>query len=302
MDIYLPITGMSINILYLIALGGGVGFLSGMLGVSGGFLLTPILIVLGIPAPVAVASQSAGAIAISTTGVVGHWRRNNVDFKMGIFTISGGIAGSLFGVFVFTVLNTLGFLEMTIKIAYVLLLGTIGMLMMWELAWLKNKHKHGVRRGKFHEHYWFHGLPFRMRFKKSRLYISVIPALIIGFIIAFLAALTGIGGGLLMVPAMIYLLGMHTSVVVGTSLLQNMFVAIIITILQATINQNVDIFLSTILFIGGTFGTVFGVKITSKLQGEQLRLLLAIIMLAVAGNLLIDVLFSPSHIYNTLRL
>ncbi len=298
MYIYLPVTEMSIHILWLIALGGGVGFLSGLLGVSGGFMMTPMLILLGIPSPIAVASQSAGVIATCTTGVMGHWRRGNVDFKMAFVLIFGGLIGSSVGVFVFTLLNNSGQLDLVIKISYIIFLSGIGTMMLWEL--LRTNYRVRRRpnmRQKIHVHNWTHRLPFRVRFRKSRLYISIILPLILGGCIGFLSALMGVGGGFIMVPAMIYLLGMHTSIVVGTSLLQSIIVAINATYWQASVNHTVDVILAGILIVGGVVGASLGTAVSGKLKAEQLRLILAIIVLGLGLKLFIDLVFPPSDLY-----
>ncbi len=298
MYIYLPVAEMSIHILWLIALGGGVGFLSGLLGVSGGFMMTPILILMGIPSPIAVASQSAGVIATCTTGVMGHWQRGNVDFKMAIVLIFGGLIGSSVGVFVFTLLNKSGQLDLVIKISYIIFLTIIGGMMVWELVMTKYRARRRPNtRKKIHVHNWTHKLPFRTRFRKSRLYISMILPLLLGYCIGFLSALMGVGGGFIMVPAMIYLLGMHTSIVVGTSLLQSIIVAINATYWQASINHTVDVILAGILIIGGVVGASLGTSVSGKLKAEQLRFILAVIVLGLGIKLFVDLVFPSSELY-----
>lgn len=298
MYIYLPVAEMAMNMLWLIALGGGVGFLSGLLGVSGGFMMTPLLILMGIPSPIAVASQSAGVIATCTTGVMGHWQRGNVDFKMATILIIGGLMGSSVGVWVFTLLNASGQLDLVIKISYIIFLGVIGGMMVWELVLNSyRKHRRPNMRKKIHVHNWIHKLPLRVRFRKSRLYISIILPLILGFAIGFLSALMGVGGGFIMVPAMIYMLGMHTSIVVGTSLLQSIIVAINATYWQATINHTVDVILAGILIIGGVIGATLGTVASGKLKAEQLRLILAVIVLGLGIKLFVDLVFPPLELY-----
>ncbi len=297
MYIYLPITEMAINIFSLIGLGGGVGFLSGMLGVSGGFLLTPILILMGIPSSIAVASQSAGVIATSTTGTINHWRKKNVDIKMALYVFIGGFSGSSLGVWVFTILRSMGNLDATIKLTYVIFLGAVSFLMFTELFNTRRKQQKYVRT-KLHQHNWMHRLPFKTRFKKSRLYISIIPPIAIGFFIGFLSALMGVGGGFIMVPAMIYMLGMHTSVVVGTSLFQGIFVALNATFWQAYVNHTVDFILAFTLIIGGVVGAKLGVKTAGKLKAEQLRFILAFVVSSVAIALFIELVVQPEFIYN----
>ena len=297
MHIYLPITEMATNIFSLMALGSGVGFLSGLLGVSGGFLLTPILILIGIPSSIAVASQSAGVIATATTGSINHWRKNNVDFKMAGIMFTGGLTGSSLGVWVFTLLRTNGHLDATIKLSYVIFLGAVAFIMMGELLQTHRKKKK-FKLTKLHQHNWLHKLPFKTKFKKSRLYISIIPPIIIGLFVGFLSALMGVGGGFILVPAMIYLLGMHTSVVVGTSLFQGIFVAINATFWQAYINHTVDLVLAFILIIGGVFGAKIGANTAGKLKAEQLRFILAFIVSAVALSLFIELMVQPNFMHN----
>lgn len=289
---------MAIHILWLIALGGGVGFLSGLLGVSGGFIMTPMLIVMGIPSPIAVASQSAGVIATCTTGVMGHWQRNTVDFKMASVLIISGLVGSSLGVWVFTMLNTAGQLDLVIKIAYIIMLGGIGTMMMVEIfsTAYRQKHRPHVRK-KIHVHNWTHRLPLRVKFRKSRLYISILLPCILGGCIGFLSALMGIGGGFIMVPAMIYLLGMHTSIVVGTSLLQSIVVAINATYWQASINHTVDVVLAGILILGGVYGAILGTKASGRLKAEQLRFILAFVVLGVGAKLVSDLIFVPQEFF-----
>ncbi len=297
MQIYLPIAEMSVNIFLLLGLGGGVGILSGLFGVGGGFLMTPLLFFIGIPSPVAVATEANQIVASSISGVLAHFRRGNVDIKMGIVLLIGGVAGSTFGVWLFTVLKGLGQIDLVIKLSYVVFLSIIGALMLVESVRSMRKRKQAVRT-KAHYHNWFHGLPFKMRFRKSRLYISALLPIAIGFFVGLLAAIMGVGGGFVMVPAMIYLLGMPTSVVVGTSLLQIIFVTANVTILQAVNNQTVDIVLALILMIGGVIGAQIGAKFGSRMQGEHLRGLLAVIVLGVCGKLSYDLIAVPADLYS----
>ncbi|MGH6931097.1 MAG: sulfite exporter TauE/SafE family protein, partial [Dongiaceae bacterium] len=247
MQIYLPIAEISLNIFLLLGIGGAVGFLSGMFGVGGGFLLTPILIFIGVPPTVAVATQANQVVASSVSGVLAHWSKDNVDFKMGAVLLVGGIIGSTVGVVIFTLLKSIGQVELVISLAYVVLLSAVGVLMMIESvrALLQNRRRAGVP-AKLHQHTWIHGLPLKMRFRRSRLYISALLPLSLGFIIGVIAAILGVGGAFLMVPAMIYLLGMPTKIVVGTSLFQIIFVTANVTFLQAVQNQTVDVLLAFI--------------------------------------------------------
>ncbi len=301
MHIYLPIAEMSVNIFLILGMGAGVGMLSGIFGVGGGFLMTPLLIFMGVPSPVAVATEANQIVASSVSGVMAHWRRGNVDFKMGTVLLVGGFFGSTGGVFLFKYLQSLGQIDFVIKLSYVVFLGIIGSLMMVESlrAMFKSRSKTGrVSRGKLHQHNWLHGLPFKMRFRKSKLYISALLPLGIGFLVGVLSAIMGVGGGFVMVPAMIYLLGMPTVVVVGTSLFQIIFVTANATIFQASLNQTVDVVLAVMLLVGGVVGAQVGTKIGVKLKGEQLRGLLAAMVLAVCLKLLFDLVIEPSDIYS----
>lgn len=302
MDIYLPIAELSQNVFVLLAAGGLVGFLSGAFGVGGGFLLTPLLLFLGIPAPVAVASGANQVVGASVSGVIGHWKRGNVDVKMGLVLVAGGFVGSALGVTLFRWLRDLGYIDVTIGVAYVLLLGTVGIFMLIESAQMLI----AKRRGKSPRHArpgskrgtWIDRLPLKMRFRKSRLYISIIMPVAVGFVVGVLSAIMGVGGGFIMVPAMIYLLGMPTQVVVGTSLFQVIFVTANVTILQAVQNRTVDVVLAMLLLIGGVAGAQFGVRIGSRLPAERLRLFLAIMVLAVGGKVLYDLASVPEDLYS----
>ena len=296
MAIYLPIAEMSVNIFLILGMGGIVGFLSGVFGVGGGFLMTPLLIFTGIPPAVAVATEANQIVAASISGVLAHWKRGNVDFKMGGILLLGGIVGSSLGVLLFTFLRNLGQIDIVIKASYVVFLGIIGGLMLVESVRAVLRRRRQVRR-KQHYHTWLHGLPFKMRFRHSRLYISALPPFAIGMFVGVLAAIMGVGGGFIMVPAMIYLLGMPTSVVVGTSLFQIIFVTANVTVLQAVNNQTVDIVLALLLLGGAVIGAQFGARVGSRLPGDQLRGLLAVMVLGVCGKLLFDLVATPSDFY-----
>ena len=295
MQIYLPIAEMSVNALVLLGLGGGVGFLSGMFGVGGGFLMTPLLIFNGIPPAVAVATEANHVVAASVSGALAHWRRRNIDVKMGVVLLVGGFVGSSLGVWMFTFLRDIGQIDFVISIAYVLFLGTIGGLMVIESAhaWIRSRQTATARR-KLHQHTWMHGLPFKMRFRTSKLYISALLPLTIGVFVGILAAIMGVGGGFVMVPAMIYLLGMPTSVVVGTSLFQIVFVTAHVTLLQAINNQTVDIVLALLLLVGGVIGAQLGAIFGTRLKGEQLRVLLGLIALVVCGGVAYNLVAVPA--------
>jgi uncharacterized protein len=299
MDIYLPIAEVSVDVFVLLGLGGVVGFLSGVFGVGGGFLLTPLLIFIGVPPTVAVASSANQLVGASVSGVLAQWRRGNVDFKMGYVLLVGGLAGSILGVWIFTLLKRMGQIELTISLCYVLMLGTLGALMMFESIRTQWRlHRPGARRRKLHQHNWMHGLPLKTRFRRSKLYISALLPIGIGFVIGVFSAILGIGGGFIMVPAMIYMLGMPTAVVPGTSLLQIIFVAANVTLLQAYTNRTVDAVLALVLLIGGVIGARIGSRFGTRLRGEQLRMLLALMVLAVAAKLAFDLTASPADPYS----
>jgi uncharacterized membrane protein YfcA len=298
MDIYLPIAEVSLDLFVLLGLGAGIGFLSGVFGVGGGFLLTPMLIFIGVPPAVAVASSANQLVGASLSGVMAHWRRGNVDFKMGFILMAGGLAGSVLGVWLFTWLKRLGQIELTISLCYVVLLGILGVLMAIESArTLLRQRRPGGARGKLHQHNWLHGLPLKTRFRRSKLYISALLPTALGFAVGILSAVLGIGGGFVLVPAMIYALGMPTAVVPGTSLLQIIFVAANVTFLQAYTNRTVDGVLALVLLVGGVLGAQIGTRFGTRLRGEQLRFLLAVMVLAVAAKLAFDLTVRPSHLY-----
>ncbi|MGD9827313.1 MAG: sulfite exporter TauE/SafE family protein [Hyphomicrobiaceae bacterium] len=300
MNFYLPIAEMSANVFVLLGMGGAVGFLSGMFGVGGGFLMTPLLIFSGIPPAVAVGSEAPQIVASSVSGALAQWRRGNVDFKMGVVLLLGGVAGSVVGVQIVKVLRASGQVDLVIALSYVTFLGIVGALMLVESVNTIRKVSAGkpasARRPG--QHSWIHGLPFKMRFHRSKLYISAIPPLMIGAFVGLLAAIMGVGGGFIMVPAMIYLLRVPTSVVVGTSLFQIVFVTGMTTILHASQNQNVDAVLSILLIIGGVIGAQIGVKAGEKLKGEQLRALLALLVLAVCLRMAYTLIARPSELYS----
>jgi uncharacterized membrane protein YfcA len=299
MQIYLPIAEISLDVFLLLGLGGLIGFLSGLFGVGGGFLMTPALIFIGVPPPVAVGTEANQIVASSVSGVFAHWQRGNVDFKMGGVLLIGGLIGSSFGVWLFSVLRSVGQIDLVIKLAYVTFLGIIGALMFVESARSLRRRRAAVAsRGKLHKHTWVHGLPFKMRFRRSKLYISALLPLGIGVFVGVLAAIMGVGGGFIMVPAMIYLLGMPTSVVVGTSLFQIIFVTANVTFLQAYANQTVDVVLALLLLTGAVIGAQIGAKASGKLHGEQLRILLAVMVLGVCIKLGYDLTVTPEDIYS----
>lgn len=300
MDFYLPIAEMSANIFIFLGMGAAVGFLSGMFGVGGGFLMTPLLIFSGIPAAVAVGTEAAQIVASSVSGAIAQYRRKNVDIKMGIVLLTGGIFGSMIGVQVVKILREIGQFELFVKLTYVTFLGIIGTLMLIESLNTMHQSRGGkqVSARRPGQHSWIHGLPFKMRFHRSKLYISAIPPLLIGAFVGFLGAIMGVGGGFVMVPAMIYLLRVPTNVVVGTSLFQIVFVTAATTIMHATQNHTVDIVLAMLLMIGGVIGAQFGAVAGEKLKGEQLRALLAGLVLLVCLRIAWGLVITPDEIYS----
>ena len=301
MSIYLPIAEMNINIFLIVFIGMIVGALSGLFGVGGGFLMTPLLIFLGIPPVVAVGSEAPHVLASSVSGVIAHWRKKNVDFKMGFFLLSGGIVGSTLGVNLFKLLKTYGQIDIVIQFLFLIFLGFIGISMAFESAktTIKNYQTTSAIRTKLHQHSWIHGLPFKLRFHRSKLYISAIPPILIGFFVGVLSAMMGVGGGFIMIPAMVYILGMSTNVVVGTSLFQIIFVTANSTFFQSYLNQTVDIVLSALMILGGVIGAQIGVRIGSKLKAEYLRGILAILVLLVCAKILTDLILMPSDLFTT---
>ena len=299
MSIYLPIAEMSVNLLVLLAMGAAVGFLSGMFGVGGGFLITPLLIFYNIPPAIAVATGANQVIGSSISGAIAHFKRGTVDFKLGTVLLLGGMAGSTVGAYVFAVLRRLGQLDLFISLLYVAFLGIIGGLMLVEAIRAIRRSRGGVTvtLRKPGQHHWIHKLPLKMRFRASKLFVSAIPVVALGAGIGFLAAIMGVGGGFIMVPALIYLLKVPTNVVIGTSLFQIIFVTAYTTILHATANQTVDIVLAFLLMAGGVAGAQYGAKAGQKLRGEQLRALLALLVLAVALRLGFDLFVRPSSLY-----
>jgi len=294
MQIYLPIAEIPVDPFLVVFMGGAVGFLSGMFGVGGGFLMTPLLIFYGIPPAVAVGTEASQIVASSVSGVLAHLKRKTVDFLMGGFLVAGGAVGSLVGILIFRYLREIGQVEILISLAYVVFLGIIGALMLVESARVlfRSPAKAQMRR-KRRSVAWMAAMPFAMRFRRSQLYISPIPPIILGFFVGILAAIMGVGGGFIMVPAMLYILNMPTNIVIGTSLFQIIFVTAITTVLHATANQTVDIVLALLLLSGGVIGAQIGARVGVKLKGEHLRALLALIVLAVCARLVFSLVTPP---------
>ncbi|MCI0999108.1 sulfite exporter TauE/SafE family protein [Ochrobactrum soli] len=298
MGIYLPIAELSVNMLVLLSMGAAVGFLSGLFGVGGGFLITPLLIFYNIPPAIAVATGANQVIASSVSGALVHFKRRTLDIKLGLFLVAGGIVGSLLGIFVFSWLRELGQLDLIVSILYVFFLGSVGGLMLVESLRALRRVKKGGAIRRPGQHTWIHRLPFKMRFRASTIYVSIIPVLGIGFFIGLLSSIMGVGGGFIMVPALIYLLHVPTNVVVGTSLFQITFVTAFTTVMQATTNQSIDIVLAFLLMIGGVIGAQYGARAGQKLRGEQLRLLLALLVLAVALRLAFGLFVRPDNLFS----
>ena len=300
MSIYLPIAEMNVNILLIVLLGMLVGGLSGLFGVGGGFLMTPLLIFLGIPPAVAVGTEAPHVLASSVSGVIAHWRRKNVDFKMGFFLMIGGVVGSTVGVNLFKILMVFGQIDIVIQMLFLIFLGFIGFSMAFESAktTITKYRTTSSIRTKLHQHSWIHGLPFKLRFHRSKLYISAIPPIIIGFFVGVLSAMMGVGGGFIIIPAMVYLLGMSTNVVVGTSLFQIIFVTANSTFFQSYLNQTVDIVLASLMIVGGVIGAQIGARLGTKLKAEYLRGILAILVLVVCAKIFIDLTLTPANLFS----
>ncbi|MBN2741118.1 MAG: sulfite exporter TauE/SafE family protein [Rhodobacteraceae bacterium] len=299
MQIYLPIAEISVNMYTLLGLGGIVGLLSGLFGVGGGFLITPLLFFIGIPPAVAVATGANQVVASSVSAVLAQLKRKAVDIPMGLVLLVGGILGSAGGIWVFNLLTRLGQIDLAVQLCYVVFLGSIGLLMLQEaVRTMRRQKKSGGARKKRNQHTWAHNLPFKFKFRASGLYISVIPPLIVGVFVGVLAAIMGVGGGFIMVPAMIYLLNMPTKVVIGTSLFQILFVSAFTTFMHAITNQTVDVMLALLLIVGGVVGAQIGSRLGARLKAEQLRILLALLVILVAVKLGTDLIIQPRDIYS----
>ena len=294
MQIYLPIAEVSVNALLLLGLGGLVGVLSGMFGVGGGFLITPLLFLVGIPPAVAIATSANQIVASSFTSLLGHLRRRSVDLWMGTVLLIGGLAGSTMGVALFNVLKAQGQADLLVRLSYVLFLGTVGALMLWESVRASWRARAGAAPRR-QRHNWVHALPFKTRFRVSGLYISVLPPLAVGLLVGILSAVMGVGGGFILVPAMIYLLGMPTRVVIGTSTFQIIFVTAYSTLLHAVTNGTVDVVLALLLIGGGVVGAQAGSRLGTRMRPEHLRLALALLVLAVGLHLALGLLIPPEE-------
>jgi uncharacterized membrane protein YfcA len=299
MNIYLPIAEMSVNVLLFLGMGWAVGFLSGMFGVGGGFLLTPLLMFMGVPTAVAVGTGSMHILASSVSGAIAQYQRRNVDVKMGVVLVAGGVLGSVVGVSLMKILRQIGQFDLFVSLSYVTFLGAVGGLMMIESAnSIRKKHVGQTTARKTRQHSWVHGLPLKMRFHRSKLYISALPPAMIGAFVGFMAAIMGVGGGFVMVPAMIYLLRVPTSIVIGTSLFQIVFVMAATTLLQAVQNKAVDVVLALVLIVGGVVGAQLGAAAGGRLKGEQLRFLLAALVLLVCLRIGWDLMIRPTELFS----
>jgi uncharacterized membrane protein YfcA len=303
-QVYLPIADLPVNIFVVFAMGIAVGFISGMFGIGGGFLMTPLLIFLGISPAVAVATVSSHIAASSFSGAITYWRRKALDLSLAAMLLIGGIGGTAAGVWLFTYLRALGQLDLTISLSYVLLLGSVGGLMVMEgvRAIIRSRHGKPVELRRPGSHTWFHGLPFKLRFKQSRIYVSSIPVVTIGFIMGFIGAIMGIGGGFLLVPMLIYFLRVPTNVVIGTSMVLTLVTMATATVLHSVTNHLVDVILALILMVGGVTGAQFGARAGQKMRGERLRLMLGVLVLAVGLRFAVDLVMTPDDFYSIRQL
>jgi uncharacterized protein len=300
LEIYLPIAELPVNVFLMFAMGIAVGFISGMFGIGGGFLMTPLLIFIGISPAVAVASVASHIAASSCSGVIAYWRRRALDFALALMLLGGGLIGTMVGVWLFSVLRSVGQLDLMIGLSYVTLLGVVGALMIIEsaraIARARNGRPAEIRRPGSHT--WIHGLPFKVRFKQSKIYVSAIPLWVIGFTVGFIGAIMGIGGGFLLVPALIYIMRVPTAVVVGTSMILTLATMGAATIMHAATNHLVDVVLALILMVGGVIGAQFGARAGQRIRGEQLRLLLGILVLLVGLRFAFELMLRPSNLFS----
>ena len=296
MQLYLPVADIPVNILLVLAMGAAVGFVSGMFGIGGGFLMTPLLIFIGIAPAVAVASVASHIAASSFSGAISYWRRRAIDPALATVLLTGGVTGTALGVWTFTQLRALGQLDLMIALSYVVLLSTVGGLMFWEGLRAMMRTRSGAippRR----THYWIHALPLKMRFKRSKIYLSVIPIVVVGLVIGFIGAIMGIGGAFILVPVMIYLLRVPTATVIGTSMILTLVTMLFATMLHAATNHLVDAVLALILMVGGVTGAQFGARAGQKIRGEQLRLLLGLLILAVGLRFAVELVIRPEDLF-----
>ena len=300
MEIYLPIADLPVNVFLVLAMGLAVGFISGLFGIGGGFLMTPLLIFIGVSPAVAVATVASHIAASSMSGAISYWRRRALDLALALMLLAGGIIGTVAGVWLFTLLRSLGQLDITIGVSYVLLLGSVGIMMVVDgvRAMLREHQGKPVELRHPGSHTWIHGLPLKIRFKQSRIYVSAIPVVAIGWIMGFVGAIMGIGGGFLLVPMLIYLLRVPTNVVIGTSMVLTLITMAWATILHAATNHLVDAVLALILMVGGVIGAQFGARAGQKMRSERLRLLLGALVLAVGLRFAFDLILKPEDLFS----
>lgn len=300
MQLFLPIADIPVNVFLILAIGAAVGFVSGMFGIGGGFLMTPLLIFIGIAPAVAVASVPSHMAASSFSGALSYWRRRAIDPALSAVLLCGGIAGTALGVWIFALLRAIGQLDLIIALSYVILLSAVGTLMVLEgaQAMLRARSGEAVTARRARAHGWILGMPLKMRFKRSKMYLSVIPVLGIGLLIGFLGAIMGIGGGFLLVPIMIYVLRVPTSTVIGTSMVLTLVTMVIATVLQATTNHLVDAVLALVLMIGGVVGAQFGARAGQRIRSEHLRLLLGLLILSVGVRFAFELVIRPDELYS----
>ncbi len=302
MDFFLPIAEVSINLITIFSLSALVGVLSGLFGVGGGFLMTPFLIFLGIPPSYAVANEANNILATSVSGSTTHWLKDTLDYKMGTMIVIGGVAGTIIGIITFTYFKEIGKINIVISLAYMYILAIIGTLMLVEgISEIDRARKKIVLKKKLHSHYWIHGLPLRMRFKKSKLYESAFTPIIIGLIVGFIAAIMGIGGAFILVPAMIYIIGMPTKLVPGTSLFVTIFVSATVTVLHAFNYGSIDLILVGVLIFGSIIGVQIGQKLGERIDSSELKALLAILLLLVGIAIAYDTFFAEKVIKEVLN-
>lgn len=299
MQLYLPIADLPVNIFLVLAMGAAVGFVSGMFGIGGGFLMTPLLIFIGIAPAVAVASVASHIAASSFSGAISYWRRRAIDPTLALILLSGGTIGTALGVWTFTYLRSLGQLDLMIGLSYVVLLTGVGTAMAYEglRAMLRVRRGGAVPLRRPGSHGWIHGLPLKMRFKRSKIYLSIIPVIFVGLVIGFIGAVMGIGGGFILVPLMIYVLRVPTSTVIGTSMVLTLVTMIFATLLHAVTNHLVDAVLALILMVGGVTGAQFGARAGQKIRGEHLRLLLGLLVLAVGIRFAVELVIRPADLF-----
>jgi uncharacterized membrane protein YfcA len=300
LQIYLPIADLPVNVFVILAIGLAVGFISGMFGIGGGFLMTPLLIFLGISPAVAVASVTGHIAASSMSGAISYWQRRAIDLALAFMLLAGGIIGTAFGVWLFTTLRAIGQLDVTIGVSYVLLLSVVGALMVTESvrAIIRTRQGKPVELRRPGSHTWIHGLPLKLRFKRSRIYVSAIPVWGIGFLIGFVGAVMGIGGGFLLVPLLIYVLRVPTATVIGTSMVLTLVTMASATVMHAAVNHLVDALLALFLMVGGVTGAQFGARAGQKMSGERLRLLLGLLVLAVGIRFALNLVLAPETFYS----